>query len=69
MSYSKYSGPVSLLAFLPMVLTAQVARQVDIPLKNWATPLYWQPNQSERATAGDALPQLQFSANQCPRTL
>ena len=50
----------------PLALTAQVARQVDIPLKNWSTPLYWQPNQTERATAGEpaqSLPQLQFSAN------
>ncbi len=54
---------VSLLVLASAALTAQIARQVDIPLKNWSTPLYWQPNQTERATSGNALPQLQFSTN------
>ena len=44
---------IFLLVFASLALTAQVARQVDIPLKNWSTPLYWQPNQTERANAGD----------------
>jgi hypothetical protein len=63
-SYFKYSGVVSVLVFLPMVLTGQRAQQNVVPLKNWATPLYWQANQTERGAAGGALPQLQFSANQ-----
>jgi hypothetical protein len=60
---------VSLLGLASMALTAQVARQADeVPLKNWSTPLYWQPNQSERGSATTALPnsavpQLQFSVN------
>ncbi len=54
---------VSLLILASVALTAQVARQGDVPLKNWATPLYWQPNQAERGAAGGAMPQLQFSAN------
>jgi hypothetical protein len=57
---SKYS----ILALLPMILTAQRVRENAVPLKNWATPLYWQPTQMEREVAGKAVPQLQFSANQ-----
>ena len=36
---------------LPLVLSAQTARveRNDVaPLKNWSTPLYWQPSQAER---------------------
>ncbi len=52
---------VFLSVFASVALTAQVARQENVvPLKNWATPLYWQPSQAERG----ATPQLQFSANQ-----
>jgi hypothetical protein len=55
------------VVFASAALTAQVARRVDVPLKNWSTPLYWQPNQTERDAAGalhqNAAPQLQFSAN------
>ena len=63
---SKYSSRVrSLLVLLPLVLTGQAltgqrAQETAVPLKNWAAPLYWQPNQGERGAA----PQLQFSANQ-----
>ena len=52
---SKYSlRSVSLcvflpLLFLPVVLTGQTAQEIVVPLKNWAAPLYWQPNQVERA--------------------
>ena len=54
---SKYSGrAICLLAFLPVMLTAQRARENAVPLKNWSTPLYWHPNQAERATAAQALP-------------
>jgi Chaperone of endosialidase len=31
------------------------------PLRNWATPLYWRPNQAEKKAAA---PQIAFSANQ-----
>jgi hypothetical protein len=54
----KYSGhTVSRLSFLPLLflpvlLTAQTGQ--DIPLKNWAAPLYWQPNQAEREAAANA---------------
>ncbi len=34
------------------------------PLKNWAAPLYWHPTEAERQTAGRAVPELKFSANQ-----
>src|ERR1700722_4654938 len=59
---------VSLLAFLPFMLTGLKAQEHVVPLKNWTTPLYWQPNQAEREAAARALPQnaapqLQFSTN------
>jgi hypothetical protein len=60
----------SLLVLASVALTAQVPRQETVvPLKNWATPLYWQPNQTEREAASQAIPQngglqLQFSSNQ-----
>ena len=56
----------SLLVLASIALTAQVARQETVvPLKNWTTPLYWQPNQTERGAAtGHAAPQLVFSSNQ-----
>ena len=62
-SYSEYSRVVSLLVLLPTVSIGQRAQEDVAPLKNWATPLYWQPNQAEREVAGKAVPQLQFSAN------
>ena len=55
---------VTLLALASAALTAQVARQDNVvTLKNWATPLYWQPNRAEREASTKAVPQLQFSAN------
>jgi Chaperone of endosialidase len=66
---SKYSGrAVSLLAFLPVMLTGLKAQENVVPLKNWSAPLYWQPNQAEReaaakALAQNAVPQFQLSAN------
>jgi trimeric autotransporter adhesin len=65
---------VSLLALASAALTAQVARQGNmVPLKNWTTPLYWQPSQTEREGVPQAVPQnivaapivqpLLFSAN------
>jgi hypothetical protein len=63
--YSKYSSrAVSLLIFLPLMLTAQRTRENVVPLKNWSTPLYWHPNQAERKAIAKPVPQLQFSANQ-----
>jgi hypothetical protein len=62
--YSKYSGrAVSLLVFLPMMLAAQRAQENVVPLKNWATPLYWQANQAEREAAGKPAPLFQLSTN------
>ncbi len=53
---------VSLLLLASAALTAQIARQENVvPLKNWATPLYWQPNRTETPQTGGA--QLVFSAN------
>jgi hypothetical protein len=55
--HSKYAGRVvSLLVVLPMFLSAQKLQEV-VPLKNWSTPLYWQPNQTERESVGTALSQ------------
>jgi hypothetical protein len=70
MIYSKYSGRAFfLLVLLPLMLTAQRAPETVVPLKNWASPLYWRANQAEREAGGRALPQnaapqLQFSTNQ-----
>jgi hypothetical protein len=65
---SKYSvRPLPLLVLILLALqaaTGQNTRQAVIPLKNWATPLYWQPSQAERTAPGRPTPQLQFSANQ-----
>ncbi len=65
MSDSRCSGrAVILLAFLPVVVAAQKIQENVVPLKNWATPLYWQPNQSEKeALPQRGAPQLVFSAN------
>src|SRR5580704_17588118 len=66
-------GVVALLVVLPVVLTGQRVQQNSVALKNWATPLYWQPNQAEREAAPEgsplkAVPQLQFSANAVSNT-
>lgn len=61
---------ISLLVLASLALTAQIAKQqAVVPLKNWVTPLYWQPSQTEREVAAQAIPQnggaqLVFSANQ-----
>jgi hypothetical protein len=54
------------MVFLPMLLTAQRPQHNVVPLKNWATPLYWHPSPGERGAAartlsGNASAQLQFS--------
>ena len=62
--HSKYSsGAVALVVLLPIVLSAQKAQDTVVPLKNWTTPTYWQPNQTEREATGRSMPQLQFSGN------
>src|SRR5579862_6284344 len=49
---------VSLLVLASGALTAQLARhETGVPLKNWATPLYWQPSQSEREITAQGVPQ------------
>jgi trimeric autotransporter adhesin len=67
--HSKYSNrTVSLrvlpLLLLPVVLTGQKAQEVVVPLKNWAAPLYWQPNQAERDAGLGVTPKITFSASQ-----
>src|ERR1700684_942718 len=64
---SKYTGrAVCLLAFLSMLSPAQErARENAVLLKNWATPLYWHPNQAEQA---DAVPHVS-AAGASPETL
>jgi Chaperone of endosialidase len=52
------------LLFRPAALTAQDAQGNVVPLKNWAAPLYWKPNQAEREIAGGVTPKLVFSASQ-----
>ena len=50
------------------MLTAQDVRHDVVPLKNWATPLYWQPNQAERRALTPPRPQIQLSTNQVSNT-
>ena len=69
MSYSRYLGSGFLLVVLATGLSGQRAQENVVPLKNWATPLYWQPSRTEREAAAQAIPQnggpqLQFSSNQ-----
>jgi hypothetical protein len=70
--HSNFSArAVSLLVFIPFMLTglrAQDKQDKMVPLKNWATPLYWHPNQVEKVAAAKnssrgATAQLQFSQN------
>ena len=64
MIYSKFSVlALSLLVFFPMLSTGQRVQQDGVPLKNWATAQYWQPNQAEREAAAKAAPRIVFSAN------
>jgi hypothetical protein len=57
----KWPG-ILLYALLAVALVAQEARE-GVPLKNWSTPLYWQPNRMERETTAKPTPQLQFSGS------
>lgn len=64
MSYLKYSrNAIAFLALVPSVLLGQRAQGTDIPLKNWAAPLYWQPNQAERAASGKSGAQFQIASD------
>ena len=47
--------PILVSFALSAALTAQVTRNHDIPLKNWAAPLYWQPSQAESEAARERL--------------
>jgi hypothetical protein len=40
----------------------------DVPLKSWAAPFYWQPNQLERENAAKSGAQIQFSPNATSNT-
>ena len=57
------SRHIYLLFLAAAALNAQAVRSDLVPLKNWATPLYWQPNQTERGVAVPGA-QLTFSSNQ-----
>jgi hypothetical protein len=46
------------------MLTAQRPQDNVVPLKNWATPLYWQANHAEGGAAAKRAPRFQLSANQ-----
>ena len=64
MIYPKYLGNVIfVLAFVLLALPGLRAQDHAVPLKNWATPLYWHPNQAERETIAKPSPQFQLSTN------
>ena len=65
-NYSNRAISVMVLSvlFLPVVLTGQRAHEDAVPLKNWATPLYWQPNRAERDTGVGVTPKITFSNTQ-----
>jgi hypothetical protein len=56
------STSVLLYALLPVALVAQEARDV-VQLKNWTTPLHWQPHRVEGEATAKPAPQLQFSGS------
>jgi hypothetical protein len=58
----------SLLLLTVASMFGQSAPANDVPLKNWATPLYWQPNQAERENAAKSGAQIQFSPNATSNT-
>src|SRR5580704_6872998 len=66
--HSRRASHASLLGFLPLllpvVLTGQRAQEIVVPLRNWAAPLYWQPNQAEREASFGVTPRISFSTNQ-----
>ena len=64
MSYLKNSrSVVAFLALVPSALIGQKVQGTDIPLKNWASPLFWQPNQAERASSKKGAAQFQISSD------
>lgn len=68
MNRSKYvRRAASLLAFLPVMMTGQRVQEVA-PLKNWAAPLYWQANQTERDASRQGAAQFQLSPNATSNT-
>lgn len=65
MIFSKNPGrAVSLLALLPLMLTAQRAQE-NIPLKNWSTPSYWHASHAEK----EAFPKLDSQLPQTTNTV
>ena len=46
--------PVSVLALLPLALSAQVARPDSVPLKHWTAPLYYQAVHTDVSTVSTA---------------
>ena len=64
MSVSKYSrGIASLLILAPILVTGQRAPEDGVPLRNWMTPLYWQPSQMEKEVADRSSAQIQTSSS------
>jgi hypothetical protein len=62
-------GVVSLQLLASLSLNAQALRPIDpVPLKNWAAPLYWQPNQAEREISTKGSAQITFSNSQVSNT-
>ncbi len=57
-------APAIALALAFTLAPVYAQQPLNPPLKNWASPLYWHPNQAERETAGRAVPELKFSTNQ-----
>lgn len=69
MNDSKHLGLATALSLLTgLSLMGQSVPANDVPLKNWATPLYWQPNQTERANAAKSGAQFQLSSNATSNT-
>src|ERR1035438_3801610 len=58
--FTRIAAPIVLLTG---ALHAQAPREDAVPLKSWATPLYWQPNQTERDASRSSTAQIQFSPN------
>jgi hypothetical protein len=61
-------GVVFVLAFLPLMPTELIAQERAVPLKNWATPLHWQPTQAEKAAAAQLSPQIAPATESTPLT-
>ena len=69
MKLTSVVGAVCLQLLASASLNAQAPRQDDpAPLKNWASPLYWQPNQVEREASHRGAAQFQLSPNATSNT-